>query len=201
MPPARGKDLVSANAFDTLLFAILSGHFISNFAQLQILINFCNFIGRAGVAWQRMYESDNKGEVDTLCGSMGIQTKWRDDGSLCTFRTASATRTHPVTGREVWFNHSHLFHTSDLPERTQAALSSIYPSSDYYPKNCLFADGSEIPLEYLDSVRKAQVESTVSWDWQKGDLILLENFVLCHGRSKYSPTALPKRRVLASMLF
>ena len=56
-------------------------------------------------------------------------------------------------------------------------------------------------LEYLDSVRKAQAESTVTWDWRKGDLVLLDNFALCHGRTKYDPDRMPKRRVLASMLF
>ena len=154
-----------------------------------------------GVSWQRMYETEDRNEVDRVCASMGIETKWRDDGSLCTYRTATSTRTHPVTGREVWFNHSHLFHTSDLPPKTQAALDRIYPSKEHFPKNCMFADGSEIPKEYLDSVRKAQADSTMSWDWQKGDLMLLDNFVLCHGRNKYSPTRKQKRRILASMLF
>ena len=88
---------------------------------------------------------------------MGIRTKWRGDGSLCTFRSSTATRTHPVTGREAWFNHSHLFHSSDLPPKTQAALARVYPSQEHFPKNCMFADGSEIPTEYLTSVRKAQV--------------------------------------------
>ena len=48
---------------------------------------------------------------------------------------------------------------------------------------------------------RAQAESTVTWDWRKGDLVLLDNFALCHGRTQYDPDRMPKRRVLASMLF
>mmetsp|Transcript_33710 Transcript_33710/g.41470 ORF Transcript_33710/g.41470 Transcript_33710/m.41470 type:complete len:395 (-) Transcript_33710:44-1228(-) len=154
-----------------------------------------------GVPWETMYETNDKRKVDECCREMGIKTRWNANGSLTTFRNAPATRCHPVTKREVWFNHSHLFHPTDLPPKTQEALRRLHKSRDYYPKYCMYGDGEEIPTDFLEKIRKTQNECTMSWDWQNGDLLLLDNFVLCHGRTAYNSEDKPKRRILASMLF
>jgi hypothetical protein len=100
---------------------------------------------------------------------------------------------------EVWFNHAHLFHPSDLPLKTQIALKSICSSVDDYPKYCCFSSGEEIPLEFLNEIRRAQRECTLQWDWVKGDVMILDNYLLSHGRSKFNQE--DKRRILASLLF
>jgi len=154
-----------------------------------------------GVPWQTMYETTSKAEVDACCNEMNIQTRWNADGSLTTFRNAPSTRKHPQTGREIWFNHSHLFHPTDLPVKTQEALKRIHKTRDRFPKYSMFANGEEIPSKHLDKIRETQKECSMSWDWHKGDLLLLDNFVLCHGRTAYDSSIMPKRRILASMLF
>ena len=72
------------------------------------------------------------------------------------------TRFNKVTRQELWFNHAHLFHPSDLPVGTQDALRRMYGDAvELYPKHCTFSDGSPIPVKYLAAVRRAQQESSV----------------------------------------
>jgi len=65
-----------------------------------------------------MYRTDHKAEVERLCSELNVAFRWNADGGLTTLRSATATRQHPDTKEELWFNHAHLFHPSDLPEST-----------------------------------------------------------------------------------
>lgn len=78
-----------------------------------------------------------------------------------------------------------MFHPSDLPPSTQIVLGSLYPSPNLYPKYASFGNGQEIPSKYLDEIRNVQEKCKISWDWMKGDLMLLDNYLICHGRTKF----------------
>jgi alpha-ketoglutarate-dependent taurine dioxygenase len=48
-------------------------------------------------------------------------------------------------------------------------------------------DGGALPRTLLHAVRKAQWESSVSFDWAPGDLLVLDNFFAMHGRFSFTP--------------
>lgn len=152
-----------------------------------------------GVPWQTMYQSDDRREVEKLCASMDIQCFWKKDDSLMTTRTRSATRLHHSTQEETWCNHAHLFHPTDLPERTQQTLKRVCKTALDFPKNCLYADDSEIDPNDLTHIRSVLTSCEFVFDWQKGDLLLLDNFKVCHGRKPFQSGT--DRRILASLLF
>lgn len=154
-----------------------------------------------GVPWQAMYEAESREEVEAVCRELGVMCEWKADGTLRTTRTAPATQRHPRHDFEVWFNHAHLFHPSDLPERTQRALPVMYGSQADYPKNAFLADGSEISHEDLAEVRRVLQECTVTFPWQRGDCLILDNYQVCHGRRSFDRDATPKRKILAALLF
>lgn len=146
-----------------------------------------------------MYQTEDRVEVEKLCEAMDITCVWKPDGSLMTSRKSSATRKHPVTGKELWCNHAHLFHPTDLPERTQATLTRVCTTPYDYPKNCLYADGSEIDPSDLAHIRSVLSSCQILFEWRKGDLLLLDNFNMCHGRKPFKIGT--QRRILASLLF
>ena len=49
------------------------------------------------------------------------------------------------------------------------------------------ADGSEISLADLDIIRRAVTEEMVLFDWQRGDVLLIDNKLVAHGRQPYEP--------------
>jgi alpha-ketoglutarate-dependent taurine dioxygenase len=58
------------------------------------------------------------------------------------------------------------------------------------------ADGSEISLSDLNCIRRVVVEQMVMFDWQRGDVLLIDNKLVAHGRQPYQPP----RKILAALL-
>jgi hypothetical protein len=55
-----------------------------------------------------------------------------------------------------------------------------------YPyANTYYGDGSPIEPKVLDQLRAAYNAETVSFPWQKGDLLMLDNMLVAHGRSPF----------------
>lgn len=154
----------------------------------------------AGRAWQDVYQTESKTEVQRLCESRGVRVEWFGS-RLRTTRTLPAIRPHPVTGTEAWCNHAHLFHPSDLPVPVRTSLSRMYPNPHSYPKHATFGDGSEIPETDLATVRTVLDRCMVLWDWQRGDILLLDNMRVCHGRRAFQQgKKSQRRRILAALI-
>lgn len=58
-----------------------------------------------------------------------------------------------------------------------------------------FADGSPIPDEYVLQVRDRGLENAVNVDWYEGDLLLIDNLLVGHGRRPFTGP----RRILVAM--
>lgn len=143
--------------------------------------------------WQTVFQTESKSEVEAFCKGQDIQFEWTGDG-LRTKQVCNALATHPRTGKVVWFNQAHLFHPSSLDATSRKLLSEMFSEEDF-PRNATFGDGSLLDESELDHVRKVFDEEAVSFQWQKGDILLLDNMRMAHGRTPYKG----KRRVLAAM--
>lgn len=63
------------------------------------------------------------------------------------------------------------------------------------PFNTYYGDGKRIEPEIVAAIRDAIDAETVVFRWQAGDLLLLDNMLVAHGRNPYTGP----RRLLASM--
>ena len=63
------------------------------------------------------------------------------------------------------------------------------------PRHAFFGDGASIPPDVLEEVKEAFSSEMISFDWQRHDILLLDNMRVCHARRPYTGN----RRVLASM--
>jgi alpha-ketoglutarate-dependent taurine dioxygenase len=93
----------------------------------------------------------------------------------------------------VWFNHLTFFHVSTLPSQVQETLLAELGEQDL-PNNTYYGDGSPIEPEVLDELRSLYHQETISFPWQAGDILLLDNMMVAHGRS---PFAGPRKVVVA----
>lgn len=134
--------------------------------------------------WREAFQTDDKEEVEAYCRRAGMKVEWRDRDRLRTWSKRQVFATHPDTGDTVWFNHAHLFHMSNLgPEVREALLSEFEP--DELPRNAFHADGSAIDEGDLDHIRDVYEGIAVRFPWQEGDLLLVDNFLVSHGRESY----------------
>ncbi|MCK9921188.1 TauD/TfdA family dioxygenase [Frankia sp. AgPm24] len=147
-----------------------------------------------GRSWQATFETDDRDVVETFLAGSGAQWWWRSDGGLRVTQVRDATVRHPVTGAQVWFNQADQWHVAGLGDETSAALAAIITEEDL-PQSAEFADGSPIPAEYVAHVRDVGLANAVDVDWNAGDLLLIDNVLVAHGRRPFTGD----RRVLVSM--
>jgi len=147
-----------------------------------------------GKSWQDTFESTDRDRVEELLTASGADWEWRRDGGLRVHMVRPATLEHPVSGNEVWFNQSDQWHPAALGDDTAAALARIMPEQDL-PQSVTFADGSPIPGEYVIQIRDRGLATAVDVPWYTGDLMLIDNIAVGHGRRSFTGA----RRVLVAM--
>jgi alpha-ketoglutarate-dependent taurine dioxygenase len=149
-----------------------------------------------GPSWQATFETENREEVSEFCRTAGTEARWNDDGSLTITQVRPATRIHPKTGEEVWFNQADQFHPSTHPAAIYESLLALYGGrEELMPQTATFGDGSPIEVAKLDEVRNTVREEMRLFSWQRGDLLMVDNMLVCHGRRSFSGP----RKILVSM--
>ncbi|WP_431930520.1 TauD/TfdA family dioxygenase [Micromonospora sp. RP3T] len=147
-----------------------------------------------GKSWQDTFETDDRDAIEGFLGDSEAEWEWRKDGSLRVIQRRPATTEHPITGTRVWFNQADQWHAAGLGSETAAALARVIPA-DELPQSVTFADGSPIPDTYVEQVRDRGLELAVDVDWHAGDVLLIDNVLVGHGRRPFTG----KRRVLVAM--
>ncbi len=146
-----------------------------------------------GRSWQDTFETDEKNNVEAYLSAAGATWEWTRSG-LRVSQVRPATTRHPVTRAEVWFNQADQWHLASLGREIASALAEMMPEEDM-PQSVRFADGSPIPDDYVLQTRDRGLQSAVDVDWRAGDVLLLDNVLVAHGRRKFTGS----RRVLVAM--
>lgn len=148
--------------------------------------------------WKSMFETDDRAVIESICRSQNIDFHWKPDGTLRLINIRPAVLKHPTTGESVWFNSAHNFHDSwswefrRLNRRVFAAFlerveerrrKRLRPED--HPIHCTFADGSEIPIEDIEHIRTVLWQHAVLFDWRQGDVLVLNNTLVAHGRMPF----------------
>ena len=147
-----------------------------------------------GLPWQESFQTRDRAEVERYCLANGLVAEWKDGGRLRTRRTAPATARHPVTGAAVWFNHATFFHVSTLEPVLRDTLTTELAPDDL-PTNSFYGDGSDIEPDVLDELRAAYRRASVAFPWQVGDVLVIDNMLVSHGRAPFTG----RRRVVVAM--
>jgi alpha-ketoglutarate-dependent taurine dioxygenase len=143
-----------------------------------------NYGNGLDVPWQQVFGTDDRVQVERYCARAGILCEWKADGELRTRQVCPAVAQHPRTGEWVWFNQAHLFHVTNLEPVVQEGLLSIL-DDDELPRNAFYGDGTAIEPAALAEVRAAYQAETHSFAWQAGDVLLVDNMLVAHGRAPF----------------
>jgi hypothetical protein len=115
-------------------------------------------------------------------------------GMIVTEQVRKAVHQHPVSGEKVWFNHISFWHPSTLCPKVRANMLEAYSLADF-PYSTYYGDGSTIDDATIEVLRRAYVDEEVKFDWRAGDILLLDNWKVAHGRKPYKG----ERQVLVAM--
>jgi alpha-ketoglutarate-dependent taurine dioxygenase len=146
------------------------------------------------LSWQDTYQTNDRALVAQYCREAKTEFEWKDENRLRTRQVRQAVAVHPKTGEMVWFNHAHMFHISNVEPQVREALLSQFKEEDL-PRNAYYGDGTPIETSVLDEIRGVYNEAAVAFRWQEGDIMMVDNFLVSHGREPYTGA----RKVVVAM--
>lgn len=144
--------------------------------------------------WSEVFQTTEKSEVEAYCNANNMSFEWLSDNRLRTRQINAAVQLHPLTQEKVWFNQAHLFHYSNLEKESADTLLRVL-GEENLPRNAYFGDGSAIDPGVLQLIRDLYEETKFSFQWQKNDLLLVDNMAYTHGRETFSGA----RKILVGM--
>jgi amino acid adenylation domain-containing protein len=190
-PAERGGE--TPIAFSKRVFELLDPKIRRRFIENGVMY-VRNFGNGLGLPWQKVFRSGERSVVERYCRQSEIDFQWSGDGRLTTRQVRRAAIRHPVTFDELWFNQAHAFHASSLQPEVRQSLLQQMDESDL-PRNAFYGDGSPIEDSVIGEIHEAYRRASVSFTWEKGDILMLDNMLVAHGRA---PFAGP-RKILVAM--
>ena len=137
-----------------------------------------------GRSWRSTLSVDDKGAAEARLKELGYSWEWLEDGSLrVTTAALPAVRTLE-DGRKTFFN------------QLIAAFRGWADSRNDPNKAITFGGGEAITSKDMAPAISLADELTYDLGWQAGDVALIDNFTVMHGRRPFEG----KRRVLASLI-
>jgi alpha-ketoglutarate-dependent taurine dioxygenase len=154
-----------------------------------------NYNDGFGLTWQETFQTSDRTEVENYCREHRIEWEWKGDHKLRTRQMRPAIRRHPITGESVWFNHGAFFHVSSLDASVREALLNNF-GEENLPYNTYYGDGSKIEEAAAREVQEAYDAEKIIFPWKDGDVLLLDNMTMAHGRQPYKGS----RKVIVAMV-
>jgi alpha-ketoglutarate-dependent taurine dioxygenase len=190
LPPKEGGRTPISKS--NLIYRLLPDHIKRKFEDkgVQYVRNYSNL----DLSWTEVFQTNDKREVEAYCIANQLEFEWLENDELRTVQVNPAVVEHPVTGEKLWFNQAHLFHITNLSEEMRTVLLDAY-GEDRLPRNTYYGDGTPIPIEDLEVIRELYEQTKIGFDWQRNDLLLLDNMAYTHGREAYTGP----RKILTGM--
>ncbi|MBA3712218.1 MAG: amino acid adenylation domain-containing protein [Pyrinomonadaceae bacterium] len=152
-----------------------------------------NYTNGLDVDWQEFFQTTDKSPVEDYCQKASIDFEWKDGDGLRTRQVCRAVAQHPKTGETVFFNQVQLHHISCLEPSVRESLLAMFREEDL-PRNCFYGDGSPIEDSVMQEIMKVYLDSAVNFPWQQGDILMLDNMLIAHGRNPFEG---PRKIVVA----
>lgn len=115
---------------------------------------------------------------------LGMKLDWTEDGGVKTIMgPIPAIKYDKSRQRKTWFNSMVAAYTGWKDARNDPV------------KAVTFGNGKPLPADIVHDCLKILEEECVAIPWQKGDVLLIDNWAVLHARRSFNPP----RRILASL--
>ncbi|MGL4623010.1 MAG: amino acid adenylation domain-containing protein [Chroococcidiopsis sp.] len=190
-PAQQGGETPIVNCHQ--VYQLLDPKLRSRLEQKQLMY-VRNYIEGLDVSWQDFFHTIDKTVVEQYCRRSGIDCQWLPGNGLRTRKVRPAISHHPKLGKPLFFNQVQLHHISCLESDVRASLLSTL-GEENLPRNVYYGDGSPIDDSVMAEIGAAYQQAQVSFPWQQGDILMLDNMLTAHGRNPYQGS----RKIVVAM--
>jgi len=151
--------------------------YVRNFSSAEFITEESEYFYKD---WQSTFGSD-KTKVELTLKELENSWSWGENNKLKVWYVGKAFTNHPITGEKLFFNPS---------------FSCSVWLNDWHPFNKLpyeeqpfppyWGNGDKFSEEELNILKSLYDNETISEPYEEGDIIVLDNILYCHGRTKYS---------------
>ena len=139
----------------------------------------------------RIFGTDSRPYIEKYCKRNDYEFEWDRQGGIHLRSVAQAIREHPVTAEPVWFNHLCVYLASIYlfirePRPIPRPVAGLPYERDKYDLYARYGDGTTIDDEVVFQVHNAYTMEAVEFPWRKGDILLLDNMLIAHGRNRFA---------------
>ena len=137
-----------------------------------------------GRSWQSTFRRETREAAEARMSQLGYAWEWLDDGCLRTTTPRLAAVREISPSRKSFFN------------QLIAAFKGWKDSRNDPAKAITLGDGT--PLDREAVILAAEMAEALTFDvpWQEGDVALVDNYLVMHGRRTFTG----KRKILASLV-
>ena len=144
--------------------------------------------------WMDAFNAGSREEVAKACALQRMTFEWQSDGGLLTRSKTPGVLAHPVTGEKclsltLYNSHTASYDMHRFKHRYKpfqrfllTRVINYHYSKEHVFLKTLWGDGSEISKEETRQILDAAWDTATLFQWQQGDLLLLDNIRCGHGR-------------------
>ncbi|GAB4850301.1 hypothetical protein Ancab_029601 [Ancistrocladus abbreviatus] len=138
----------------------------------------------AGRGWKSSFLTEDKNVAEERANKLGMKLEWLQDGVKVVIGPTPAIRYDKTRQQKVWFNSVIGSYTTLQDVEDGLVRQSV-----------TFGNGKSLPGHIIYDCQNILEEECAAIPWQKGDVLLLDNWAVLHSRRSF----VPPRRVLASL--
>ncbi|ESQ47730.1 hypothetical protein EUTSA_v10021117mg [Eutrema salsugineum] len=136
-----------------------------------------------GRGWKSTFLTQDKNVAEERAAKLGMKLEWTEEGAKTIMGPIPAIKYDESRNRKVWFNSMVAAYTGWEDKRNDPR------------KAVTFGDGKPLPEDIVHDCLRILEEECVAVPWQRGDVLLIDNWAVLHSRRPFDPP----RRVLASL--
>lgn len=157
--------------------------------------------------WMSAFGFDRREDLEAFLREQGTDFEWHADGSLTTEVSLPAVVRHAPTGTQclsVTMNDQYSLRHNfervasrldpDVAAGVREMLTRQLSEKAVYMQT-LTGDGEPLSAELCDAISRAAWDSSLLFGWRRGDLLLVDNIRMAHGRLNVKPP----RRIVAAL--
>jgi alpha-ketoglutarate-dependent taurine dioxygenase len=153
-------------------------HVVRNFApagSTQSVVENSDSIG-----WDDAFYTQSRAEVEQHCKRLGVEFTWNEGGGLTIVNVMKALTVHPQTHETFYRSH---IHASRVGSREIDATSL---ARQHRPTGYTLDTGQTLSHDEAEQIQSVFRTIEQSFPWSDGDIMILDNLQVAHGRNPFS---------------